>query len=670
MTPEEEIWQLRLDLSEHNKAYYLNDAPVISDEEYDAMFQRLQALEKQYPEYDDPTSPTHIVGGFISTKFKPVKHSVPMISIRTETDYSAEGALKFVRTVCKELGHEEAEYVAELKFDGLALNLKYFRGKLVQAATRGDHEVGEDVTHTAMTIEDIPKVLTNWEAQRHGDIVEVRGEAYMPLSVFREVNKKRLSKGEKLFVNPRNAAAGSIRQDDPKITAERQLKFFAYGLVQRFEHCKGQADNLHQLYEFGFQINTLSARLRTGEELANFHKEIEEIRSTFDFDIDGVVYKVDKFEHQDQLGSTAREPRWAVAHKYRPQEARTRVNGMRLEVGRTGNITPVATLDPVYVGGVTVTNATLHNQPILDKLGVNIGDIVTVRRAGDVVPEIVAVVEKGENEGSYKILKASPNCPVCNTGLVRYEGEADTYCPGGFDCIAQRKRSLEHFCSKKALNIKGVGEALIGRLIDANLVTYPHDLYKLTAQTLMSVLGLGPVESKNAIDAIQASASNAFWRVLHGLGIHCVGEVTARKLSVVYHDFSSLTHTSQQDLMAIDDIGPITSQAIANFFASENGKRIVQGLQSVGFSTFAFESVKHIESQFNGKNIVVTGKFEGYTRDQIEERIQDLGGHPNGNVSSKTDFLFCGEEAGSKLERAEKLGIAILRGNEVINRLW
>jgi len=588
---------LRAELEAHNRAYYELDAPTVSDEVYDALFRELQALEAAHPELATPDSPTRRVGGRPLEAFAQVAHRVPMLSIQTETDTEASGAWNFDARVRKELGLEETDppvrYAAELKFDGLAVSLRYEQGVLVQGATRGDGATGEDVTQNLRTVHDIPLKLKGQAPA----VLEVRGEVYMRRDDLARYNEKAAARGEKTLVNPRNGAAGSIRQLDPAIAAGRPLKFFAYGIGQ----VDGWADPrpashsglLDALAGFGLPVCEHRAVLAGPQALADFHARMGALRPELPFDIDGVVYKVDSLALQAELGFRSREPRWAVAHKYPAQEARTRVEAIVVQVGRTGAITPVAKLQPVFVGGVTVTNATLHNEDEARRKDVRVGDLVIVRRAGDVIPEVVAVVPEerpmtASPDDLFARVPAHPpfvlpaTCPECGSHVVREEGEAVARCSGGLVCPAQVKGALLHFAGRRAMDVEGLGDKLVEQLVDQGLVRTPADLYRLEVANLASLERMGEKSAENLVAALEASKACSLGRFIFALGIRHVGESTARTLADWLGSLALLRRTPQPILAVLPDIGGVVAQSIADFFAEPRNETAIDALLAAG----------------------------------------------------------------------------------------
>ena len=655
---------LRAEIARHDHAYYVLDAPTIPDAEYDRLFRELQAIEAAHPELRTADSPTQRVGGKPLAQFPAVRHRIPMLSIRTETDTEASGAFAFDGRVRRELGLKDddppLEYAAELKFDGLAISLRYEDGVLVQAATRGDGETGEDVTSNVRTVKAIPLRLRG-EAPA---VLEIRGEVYMRRDDFERLNARQAEAGDKTFVNPRNAAAGSIRQLDPGIAARRPLSFFAYGLGDTGEWTPPatHADVLDAIAAFGLPVCAHRAVVQGAQGLADFHARIGALRDTLPFDIDGVVYKVNSRALQQQLGFVTREPRWAVAHKYPAQEAVTLLRDIEVQVGRTGALTPVARLEPVFVGGVTVTNATLHNQDEIDRKDVRIGDWVIVRRAGDVIPEVVApVLERRSGEPPrFVLLDKFPTCPVCGSHVVRGEDEAVARCTGGLFCPAQRKQALLHFASRRAMDIEGLGDKLVDQLVDAAIVKTPVDLYRLGVLALANLERMGEKSAQNLLAAIEKSRSTTLARFVFALGIRNVGEATARDLARHFGNLDALIAADVDALQQVPDVGPIVAQSIAAFFAESHNLEVIEQLRAAGVHWIEGEPATAVAGAFAGKTFVLTGTLPTLTRDEAKALIEARGGKVAGSVSKKTHYVVAGAEAGSKLEKAQALGVAIL----------
>ncbi len=667
------VEKLREEIRFHEYRYYVLDAPVIPDAEYDKLFRELQAIEEQHPELVTPDSPTQRVGGRPLEMFLPVRHAVPMLSIRTETDISDQGAIAFDTRVRKELGLSEndppVEYACELKFDGLAINLRYEEGVLVQAVTRGDGETGEDVTQNVKhAVRGLPFLL---EGQRPS-VVEVRGEVYMRRDDFEKYNAAQRELGLPTLVNPRNGAAGSLRQLDPALAARRPLRFFAYGLgeVQGWEWRTTHTEVLDQLYAWGIPVSREYRVVQGAQGLVEFHRRIENMRDQLPFDIDGVVYKVNSIALQERLGFVSREPRWAVAHKFPAEEQVTIVRGIDIQVGRTGKLTPVAKLEPVFVGGTTVSNATLHNEDETRRKDVRIGDQVIVRRAGDVIPEIVGVVldleKKRSDEGSFDLYQwLGGKCPVCGSHIVREEGEADWRCTAGLFCPAQRKQALLHFASRRAMNIDGLGDKLVDQLVGAQLVKTPADLYdqhKLNLETLAELQRMGEKSAHNLLAAIDASRKTTLARFIFALGIRNVGEATAKDLARHFGKLGALMQADIDRLKQVRDVGPVVAQSIVAFFSEKHNVDVIEALLDQsrgGVIAQEGEAEPQRELPLSGKTFVLTGALN-MSRDVAKERLESLGAKVAGSVSKKTDYVVAGSDSGSKLERARELNIAVL----------
>ena len=653
--------------------YYVLDAPSVPDAEYDRTFNELKALEALYPEFKNPASPTARVGGAVRSDLAKVTHAVPMLSIHTETDFSSEGAIAFDRRVRSELGLTDDDpaihYDCELKFDGLAANLRYEKGVLVQAATRGDGQVGEDVTANVRTIRSIPLKLEGDVP----DVLEVRGEVIMHREDFEALNRRQAELGQKLFVNPRNAAAGSLRQLDPTVTAKRSLRFYAYALgeVSGGAFAPTQTEVLNRLESLGFPVAKQHCAVMGPEALARFHDDIEALRPTLPFDIDGVVYKVDDLELQMRLGFIAREPRWACAHKYPPEEALTICEAIDIQVGRTGKLTPVARLKPVFVGGVTVSNATLHNEDHIAGLDLRVGDTVVVRRAGDVIPEVVRVLHERRPEGTEPFVMPSV-CPVCGSATIRDEEEKDTRCTGGLVCPSQMKLSLVHFASRRAMGIDGLGEKIVNLLVDEGLVKSPADIFSLTHEVLIAptnatvesakpIKRMGPKAASNLLANIAKAKETTFARFIFALGCRHVGEATALSLAQHFRTLDRLEAADEAALMQVDDVGEIIAQSIVAFFKEPHNRTVIEALIAAGVMWPAVEApTEGATSLVAGKTFVLTGTLPTLSRDEAKDLLIAAGAKVSGSVSKKTDFVVAGTEAGSKLEKAQTLGIRIL----------
>ncbi len=649
-------------LHHHAHRYYVLDAPEIPDAEYDRLFRELQDLETAHPELLTSDSPTQRVGGKPLDHFASVRHAVPMLSIRTETDTEASGAEAFDARVRRELGLTEAEppveYVAELKFDGLAINLRYEHGVLVQAATRGDGEVGEDVTQNIRTIGQVPLRISG----QVPDVLEVRGEVYMRRDDLEALNEAQRQKGEKTFVNPRNAAAGSVRQLDPAIAAQRPLSFFVYGLGEVTPGAL-QAEThfalLQALKSWGFPVCDQTQTAQGAPELIAFHRRIAALRDSLPYDIDGVVYKVNRLDLQQRLGFVTREPRWAVAHKYPAQEMLTTVQAIEVQVGRTGKLTPVAKLAPVFVGGVTVTNATLHNEDEARRKDVRVGDTVIVRRAGDVIPEVVAVLPEKRPPGAA-VFTMPHTCPVCGSAAVREEGEADYRCTGGLFCSAQRKQALLHFAQRRALDIEGLGDKLVDQLVDNEVVKVLPDLYRLGLTSLASLERMAEKSAMNVLEALEKSKATTLPRFLFGLGIRHVGEATAKDLARHFGKLDAIMDASVDELLQVPDVGPVVAESLHTFFQQPHNREVVEQLRACGVHWQEGEPSPAAQLPLAGKTIVLTGTLPTLSREEAKARLEAAGAKVAGSVSKKTDYVVAGAEAGSKLEKAQALGVPIL----------
>jgi DNA ligase (NAD+) len=667
--------QLRAQLHHHAHLYYVLDAPTLPDAEYDRLFKALQALEAVHPELITADSPTQRVGGKPLDSFASVKHALPMLSIRTETDTEASGAEAFDTRIRKELGLRDTDpavdYVAELKFDGLAMSLRYEQGVLVQAATRGDGDMGEDVTHNIRTIGQIPLRLQTGSALRVPDLLEVRGEVYMARSDFEALNERQRQriasgdKGEKTFVNPRNAAAGAVRQLDPSIAAQRPLSFFAYGLgditplEQGGPTFETHFELLMALQQWGLPVAVQTSVVQGAAGLVDFHQRIGQARDDLPFDIDGVVYKVNSLTAQRQLGFVTREPRWAVAHKYPAQEELTTVQAIEVQVGRTGKLTPVAKLAPVFVGGVTVTNATLHNEDEARRKDVRVGDTVVVRRAGDVIPEVVSVVLEKRLQDA-QIFTMQHQCPVCNSPAVREEGEADYRCTGGLFCSAQRKQAILHFAHRRAVDIEDLGDKLVEQLVDAGLVNTLPDIYRLGFTALATLDRMAEKSANNVLASIEKSKPTTLPRFLFGLGIRHVGEATAKELVRHFGKMDAIMDATVDQLLQVPDVGPIVAQSLRTFFDQAHNREVVEQLRACGVTWTEGVPSAGASLPLAGQTYVLTGTLPTLSRDQAKDMLEALGAKVAGSVSKKTHGVVAGAEAGSKLDKAQELGIPVL----------
>jgi DNA ligase (NAD+) len=666
--------RLRHEIAKHDYQYYVLDSPIIPDAAYDKLFRELQALEDQSPELRRlHDSPTQRIGGKPLDIFEQVSHAVPMLSIRTETDISDAGALAFDARLRRELGEPDAviEYACELKFDGLAINLRYEHGVLVRAATRGDGEVGEVVTQNIRTIHQIPLRLIDCEAP----VLEVRGEVYMSRKDFERYNEKQREQNLPTLVNPRNGAAGSIRQLDPALAARRPLSFFAYGLgdVQGWELPTTHSAVLDVLDRMGMPVSSEREVVRGAQGLVEFHRRIAAKRDSLPFDIDGVVYKVNSLSLQRQLGFVSREPRWAVAHKFPAEEQLTVVRDIDIQVGRTGKLTPVAKLEPVFVGGTTVSNATLHNEDETRRKDVRIGDTVIVRRAGDVIPEVVGVVldQRPANAGKpfdlFRLLHGK--CPVCGSAIVREEGEADWRCTGGLFCPAQRKQALLHFASRRAMDIEGLGDKLVEQLVDQQLVHTPADIYKLGLFTLADLERMGEKSAQNLLAAIVKSKHTTLARFIYALGIRNVGETTAKDLARHFGKLRILMDADEEQLQRVPDVGPVVAQSITAFLAEPHNREVIDQLRAAGVQWPEHEGESARELPLVGKTFVLTGTLPSMSREEAKEKLEALGAKVAGSVSKKTDYVVAGAEAGSKLDKARELGVPVIDEQQLLHLL-
>ena len=677
-----EVEALRTRLNHWAHQYYVQDAPTVPDAEYDRAYRELQALEAAHPGPITPDSPTQRVIGAVMDGLAPVRHAVPMLSIHTETDTEASGAQAFDARVRRELGLSDAdpaiEYVAEPKFDGLAMSLRYENGRLVQAATRGDGEVGEDVTHNVRTIRQIPLTLPEGVPP----LLEVRGEVYMRRADFVALNERQREQGGKTFVNPRNAAAGAVRQLDSGITAQRPLSFFAYGLGAITPPAEGgpvfrtHYEMLQTLKSWGFPVAAQVQIAVGASELVAFHQQVGASRDALPYDIDGVVYKVNSLQLQRDLGFKTREPRWAVAHKYPAQEMATRIEGIDVQVGRTGKLTPVARLAPVFVGGVTVTNATLHNLFEIRKKGVRVGDQVIVRRAGDVIPEVVGVMPPegaglalgrpggiavpGHRTVYVPNFKMPKTCPVCGSDVVREKGEANHRCTGGLFCPAQRKEAILHFAARRAMDIEGLGDKLVDQLVDANVIRTLPDLYRLGLTSLIALDRMAEKSAQNVLAALEKSKQTTLPRFLFGLGLRHVGEATAKDLARHFGTLDAIMDASVEQLLQVPDVGPVVAQSLHTFFQQPHNREVVEQLRACGVTWPEGAPAERAPQVLAGKTVVLTGTLPTLSRDAAKDMLETAGAKVAGSVSKKTSYVVAGEDAGSKLARAQELGVPVL----------
>ncbi|MDH1700369.1 NAD-dependent DNA ligase LigA [Comamonas terrigena] len=662
------VQALRAQLQQWAHEYYVQDAPTVPDGEYDRVFQQLQGLEGAYPQLITPDSPTQRVIGAVLDGLTPVRHVVPMLSIRTETDTEATGAEAFDARIRRELelddGAPAVEYVCEPKFDGLAMSLRYEQGRLVHAVTRGDGEVGEEVTHNIRTIRQIPLTLPTGVGGVP-PVLEVRGEVYMRRADLEKLNARQEAAGAKLFANPRNAAAGAVRQLDSNIAAQRPLSFFAYGMGDVTPVAEGGPQFgthyalLQQLKVWGFPVAPQVQIAHGAAELVAFHARMGAERATLPYEIDGVVYKVNSLALQRQLGFVTREPRWAVAHKYPAQEMPTMMEGIDVQVGRTGKLTPVARLAPVAVGGVVVTNATLHNLFETRKKGVRVGDTVIVRRAGDVIPEVVGRVP-GTRAAYVPNFRMPTACPICGSAVVREKGEANHRCTGGLFCAAQRKEALLHFAARRAMDIEGLGDKLVDQLVDGNVVRTLPDLYKLGLTSLVALDRMAEKSAQNVLDALEKSKSTTLPRFLFGLGIRNVGEATAKDLARHFGLLDAIMDASVEQLLEVRDVGPIVADSIHTFFAQPHNREVVEQLRACGVHWEEGAPAEKPAQILAGMTVVLTGTLPTLTRDAAKDMLEAAGAKVAGSVSKKTSYVVAGADAGSKLAKAEELGVKVL----------
>ena len=655
-------YELRGAIERHNYLYYVEDSPQISDADYDALMQELVQLEQQYPGLVTPDSPTQRVGAAPLAQFAQVAHRVPMLSLGNA--FSEEDVIAFDRRVRESLGLDQVEYACEPKFDGLAVTLIYRDGRFEQGATRGDGYTGEDVTANLRTIRSIPLRIQGIGAKAAPPLLEVRGEVLMRKKEFAQLNQRQLAKGDKTFVNPRNAAAGSLRQLDPKLTAARPLTFFAYGAGAS----EGVAlpDTHSALMDYlaaqQFPVAGQRGRARGVAQLLDYYRKIGSQRERLPYDIDGVVYKVDRVEYQDALGFVSRAPRFALAHKFQAEQARTVVEAIEVEVGRTGVLTPLARLKPVFVGGATVTNATLHNENEVRRKDVRIGDTVVVRRAGDVIPEVVRVVPEQRPHDAREFVMPG-TCPACGSEVIRLEDEAASRCSGGLFCPAQRKQAILHFASRRAMDIEGLGEKLVDQLVETGVVQTPADLYRLDVAALSALERMAEKSAANVVEALQRSRRSTLPRFIYALGIRNVGEATARDLARHFGSLDALLQADEQTLQQVPDVGPIVAQSVARFFAEPHNRKVIDQLRAAGIvwqDTAPAPAAAAQAGALAGKTFVITGTLPTLSRDEAKQKIEAMGGKTAGSVSNKTHYVIAGADPGSKHKRAVELGVTIL----------
>lgn len=659
-TIEKQIESLREQLRYHAYRYYVLDDPDIPDAEYDRLHNQLVALEEKHPELITHDSPTQRVGSAPLSAFEQIQHQLPMLSL--DNVFSEEALLAFNQRIQDRLKNaDEIEFVAEPKLDGLAISIRYEDGQLIYAATRGDGSTGENVTQNIRTLQSVPLCLLG---KKFPQVLEVRGEVFMPKAGFNKLNQLAKANGEKEFANPRNAAAGSLRQLDPQVTATRPLNFYSYavGVVEGGDLGKTHYAILQRLKDFGLPVCNEIKRVRGIKACLAYYQDILQRRDALPYDIDGIVYKVNDIELQRRLGFVARAPRWAIAHKFPAQEEISRIIDVDFQVGRTGAITPVARLEPVFVGGVTVSNATLHNMDEIHRKDIHLGDQVIVRRAGDVIPEVVRVVP-GSRKKSLPAIKMPTACPVCQSLVEQLEGEAVARCTGGLYCRAQRAEAIKHFSSRKAMDIDGLGDKLVEQLVAAGMVNTPADLYQLSLEKLASLDRMGAKSATNLMNALEASKHPALSRFIYALGIREVGETTAMNLANEFKTFAAVEKASYEQLIEVQDIGPVVAQHIVNFFQQPHNLEVIEQLFNAGITV---QNVKQAlsdgrsGSELSGKTIVITGTLPSLSRDEARDKLLAAGARVAGSVSAKTDYLLAGDKAGSKLSKAEKLGVKVI----------
>ena len=659
------IAELRNEIEEHAWRYYVLDEPTIPDAEYDRLMRELETLEAEHPELVTPDSPTQRVGGQALPGFDAVRHTVPMLSLGNA--FEAEEVHDFDRRIRERLDRDEpVAYAVEPKLDGVAMSLRYEQGELVRAATRGDGTTGEDVTHNARTIKAIPLKL---RGRGYPEVLEVRGEVYMPKAGFNAFNAAARKRGDKELVNPRNGAAGSLRQKDPRLTAQRPLAFFAYAVGEVSSsvaqtHC----DMLDRLKGWGVPVCPEADRVTGVDGCLAYYERIGARRDDLPYEIDGVVYKVDDFRLREDLGYVSKAPRWAVAHKYPPMEELTTVRDIEVQVGRTGALTPVARLEPVFVGGVTVTNVTLHNEDEVRRKDVRIGDTVTVRRAGDVIPEIVGIVPDRRPPDAAEFVMPTA-CPVCGSPVVRDEGEAVSRCTGGKHCPAQTRGSFIHFSSRRAMDIDGLGEKIIEQLIDHELLATVADIYRLDQATLVGLERMAEKSASNLLESIERSKHTELHRLLYALGIREVGESTARALALHFGSLDALMDASEEDLLAVPDVGPVVAHHIHAWFGEPQNRTLLRELRELGVTWPEGEAAAPASDRLAGQTYVLTGTLAGMTRDEAKAALLALGAKVSGSVSKSTTAVIAGENAGSKLTKAESLGVEVLDEDALLRLL-
>jgi DNA ligase (NAD+) len=666
----QELEKLRNEIEEHRYAYYVLAQPKIPDAEFDRLFARLEEIEVEYPNLVTPDSPTQRIGPAPVSEFAEVQHTIPMLSLGNAFDVDEVEAFHdrvLSRLKTAGISVETVDYVAEPKMDGTAINIRYEEGLLVQGSTRGDGTRGEDVTHNVRTIDSVPLRLRGGHLPA---VLEVRGEVFMPKAAFDEFNRKAAAEGAKTFVNPRNAAAGSLRQLDPRLTAERPLDAFFYGLgeVSGANLPATQAETLDFLTDLGLRVSPDWELVAGFQGCLAYYSNIGAKRADLPYEIDGVVYKVNRIDWQNTLGAVSRAPRWALAHKFPAQEEMTVVSAVEFQVGRTGAITPVARLEPVFVGGVTVSNVTLHNIGDAHRKDVRVGDTVIIRRAGDVIPEIVSVVTEKRPKGTRPI-KLPKRCPVCGSEVVQPEGEAVARCSGHLVCPAQLKESLKHFASRSAMDIEGLGSKLIDQLVDRNIVENAADVYKLRMDDLVKLERMGEKSAKNLLEALDRSKTTTFARFLYALGIRGVGAATANTLAAEFGTLDNFIRADADRLQEVEDVGPVVAEQIVSFLGERHNKRVIDKLIEQGVHWQAAKRLKTGSMPLSGKRVVLTGTLTGLSRVEAKEKLQALGAKVTGSVSKNTDLVIVGSNPGSKLEKAEELGVELISGDTFLKAL-
>ncbi len=664
-TVAEQIAALREQINFHNTLYYTHDTPEITDSEYDKKLQQLIDLESEHPELITADSPTQKVGGEVLEAFSKIKHLVPMLSL--DNVFSSDDLDDFISRLNNRLNSSaELTFCAEPKLDGLAISLLYKKGKLSVAATRGDGTIGEDVSHNVKTIANIPHTLIG---DHIPEILEVRGEVVMPISAFNNYNKRAISNAEKTFANPRNAAAGSLRQLDSRITAKRPLAFYSYGIgqIENGQLADSHFQRLQQLKNWGLPITAEIEKISGAKACLDYYQKILQKRDQLAYEIDGIVYKIDDIQLQQQLGFVSRAPRWAIAHKFPAQEQQTRLVNVEFQVGRTGAITPVAILEPVSVGGVTISRASLHNQDEIQRLNIQIGDTVVVRRAADVIPQITRKI-KPQNT-VFKSISFPEHCPICQSDIERIEGEAVARCTGGLYCAAQRKEAIQYFASRKAMNIDGLGEKMVEQLVDEGLINTPADLYDLKVEQLLHLDRMGQKKAENLVNALINSKQTSFAKFLLALGIREVGEATAKNLAEHFLTLSALQQADQEALEKVDDVGEIVAKHIVTFFRQKHNLEVIDALLATGIQWPDLIDKTSQLQPLSNQTYVLTGTLNHMKRQQAKTALQNLGAKVSGSVSAKTDCVVAGEAAGSKLTKAQELGIKVIDEKELIELL-